>query len=249
MKKLLISTAVLALLLGACSQTEIHFADPADVAAVSSAQNTESPDEAAEPAISEVETAESSPAEAAAYEADAEALPLNAPAEAAQEKNEAPPAALESTAESLESTASAAESNVSLSYGGIPFDLAANTETWWQIDSSDSAYWAVQENLNAIRAAGGLEALSMDDTLSAAAGARCESFVAGGPFDHSGQTTKSEICASGAIGSASEVCAAWQASANHYANIMRTDISRMGVACWFCSVDGSHYTYWTVTFE
>lgn len=93
MKKLLISTAVLALLLGACSQTEIHFADPADVAAVSSAQNTESPDEAAEPAISEVETAESSPTEAAAYEADAEALPLNAPAEAVQEKNEAPPAA------------------------------------------------------------------------------------------------------------------------------------------------------------
>lgn len=87
MKKLLISTAVLALLLGACSQTEIHFADPADVAAVSSAQNTESPDEAAEPAISEVETAESSPAEAAAYEADAEALPLNAPAEAVQEKS------------------------------------------------------------------------------------------------------------------------------------------------------------------
>ena len=84
-----------------------------------------------------------------------------------------------------------------MSYGAVPFDLAAGTEQWWSIDSSDSAYWAVQENINALRAAGGLGPLTMDSGLSAAADARCESFVAGGPFDHSGMTTRSEICAAG----------------------------------------------------
>ena len=100
-----------------------------------------------------------------------------------------------------------------------------------------------------MRAAGGLPALSMDDGLSSIASVRCESFVAGGPFDHSGMVTKSEICAAGPLGSAGSVCGAWQASEAHYANIMRTDISRMGVGCWFCDVDGNRYTYWTVTFE
>ena len=85
----------------------------------------------------------------------------------------------------------AAPEQVSMSYGALPFDLAAGTEQWWSIDSSDSAYWAVQENINALRAAGGLAPLTMDSGLSAAADARCESFVAGGPFDHSGMTTRS----------------------------------------------------------
>lgn len=138
---------------------------------------------------------------------------------------------------------------ISYSYGGIPFDLAASTGTWWQIDSTDSAYWAVQENINAMRAAGGLPALTMDSGLSSIADARCRSFVEGGAFDHSGMVTKSEICASGPLGSASSVCSAWQGSSNHYSNIMRTDISRMGVGCWFCQENGSQYTYWTVTFE
>ena len=79
-----------------------------------------------------------------------------------------------------------------MSYGAVPFDLAAGSEEWWSIDSSDSAYWAVQENINAMRAAAGLSPLTMDSGLSAAADARCESFVAGGPFDHSGMTTRSE---------------------------------------------------------
>lgn len=133
-------------------------------------------------------------------------------------------------------------------YGAIPFELAAGTGKWWSIDSSDSAYWAMQEQINAVRAAGGLPALTMDGNLSAIASARCESFVAGGPFDHSGMVTTSEICAAGPLGSASAACAAWQASETHYANIMRTDISSMGVGCWFCDVDGNQYTYWTVTF-
>lgn len=137
----------------------------------------------------------------------------------------------------------------SLAYGAIPFDLAASTGTWWQIDSTDSAYWAVRDNINSIRAAGGLGALSVDGGLSSIADSRCRSFVEGGAFDHSGMATKSEICARGPLGSASSVCSAWQSSPDHYSNIMRTDISRMGIACWFCQENGSQYTYWTVTFE
>lgn len=141
------------------------------------------------------------------------------------------------------------QASVNLSYGGVPFDLAAGTEQWWSIDSSDSAYWAVLENINAMRAAGGLAALTMDAGLSAAADSRCESFVAGGPFDHSGMTTRSEICAAGPIGSASSVCSYWQDSPAHYNNIMNSSFTSMGVACWFCSTAEGQYTYWVVTFD
>lgn len=110
-------------------------------------------------------------------------------------------------------------------------------------------YWAVQENINAIRAAAGLSPLAMDGGLSAAADARCESFVAGGAFDHSGMTTRSEICAAGPIGSASSVCSYWQNSPAHYANITNASFTSMGVACWFCSTAEGQYTYWTVTFN
>ena len=140
-------------------------------------------------------------------------------------------------------------SQVSMSYGAVPFDLAAGSEEWWSIDSSDSAYWAVQENINAMRAAAGLSPLTMDSGLSAAADARCESFVAGGPLDHSGMTTRSEICAAGPIGSASSVCTYWQGSPAHYANIMEPSFTSMGVGCWFCSTAEGQYTYWTVTFQ
>lgn len=138
---------------------------------------------------------------------------------------------------------------VSMSYGAVPFDLAAGTEQWWSIDSSDSAYWAVQENINAIRAAAGLSPLAMDGGLSAAADARCQSFVAGGAFDHSGMTTRSEICAAGPIGSASSVCSYWQNSPAHYANITNASFTSMGVGCWFCQTAEGQYTYWTVTFN
>lgn len=138
---------------------------------------------------------------------------------------------------------------VNMSYGAVPFDLAAGTEQWWSIDSSDSAYWAVQENINAIRAAVGLSPLAMDGGLSAAADARCESFVAGGAFDHSGMTTRSEICAAGPIGSASSVCSYWQNSPAHYANIVNSSFTSMGVGCWFCQTAEGQYTYWTVTFN
>lgn len=143
----------------------------------------------------------------------------------------------------------AATSTAEMSYGALPFDLAAGTQEWWGIDSSDAAYWAVQDNINAMREAGGLPDLSMDSSLSAAADARCESFVAGGPFDHSGMITTSEICASGPLESASAVCTAWRNSPTHYANIMNASFTSMGVGCWFCDTDQGRYTYWVVTFS
>ena len=72
---------------------------------------------------------------------------------------------------------------------------------------------------------------------------------AGGPFDHSGMTTRSEICAAGPIGSAGSVCTYWQGSPAHYANIMESSFTSMGVDCWFCSTAEGQYTYWTVTFQ
>ena len=130
-------------------------------------------------------------------------------------------------------TAEPAPAQVSMTYGAVPFDLAAGTEQWWSIDSSDSAYWAVQENINAMRTAGGLAPLTMDSGLSSAADARCESFVAGGPFDHSGMTTRT----------------GWQGSPAHYANIMEPSFTSMGVGCWFCQTAEGQYTYWVVTFN
>ena len=146
-------------------------------------------------------------------------------------------------------TAEPAPAQVSMSYGAVPFDLASGTDQWWSIDSSDSAYWAVQENINAMRAAGGLAPLTMDSGLSAAADARCESFVAGAPFDHSGMTTRSEICAAGPLSAARAVCTGWQGSPAHCANIMEPSFTSMGVGCWFCQTAEGQYTYWVVTFN
>lgn len=190
-----------------------------------------------------------------ATEETAQPVEAAATAEPAQTATPAPTAeptavpTAEPTQAPVEETVAAAPAQVSMSYGAVPFDLAAGTEQWWSIDSSDSAYWAVQENINAIRAAAGLSPLSMDGGLSAAADARCESFVAGGAFDHSGMTTRSEICAAGPIGSASSVCSYWQNSPAHYANITNASFTSMGVACWFCSTAEGQYTYWTVTFN
>lgn len=86
-------------------------------------------------------------------------------------------------------TAAPVVSQPTMTGGSLPLDVAANSDQWWAIDSSDSAYWAVADNINAIRAAGGLGALSVDGGLSSAASSRCENFVAGGAFDHSGMTT------------------------------------------------------------
>ena len=140
-----------------------------------------------------------------------------------------------------------ASQQVSMSYGAVPFDLAAGTDQWWSIDSSDSAYWAVAENINAMRAAAGLPALTVDGGLSSIANSRCDSFASGGSFDHSGAVC-GEIIAAGPFASASSVCAAWQSSPDHYASIVSPNYSSMGIGCWFCSTEAGQYTYWAVTF-
>ena len=229
MKKWIVMLAMLSLLT-ACAQTpEPESAELTELSAATSesaeAEETPAPISTAEPTATPAPTPSATPA----------ATPAPTPAPT-PEPTAAP-------------TAEPAPAQVSMSYGAVPFDLAAGTEQWWSIDSSDSAYWAVQENINAIRAAAGLSPLAMDGGLSAAADARCESFVAGGAFDHSGMTTRSEICAAGPIGSASSVCSYWQNSPAHYANITNASFTSMGVACWFCSTAEGQYTYWTVTFN
>lgn len=239
MKKSIVALGIV-LALSGCAATadETLAAEPAALVEISPAtEETAQPVEAA---------ATAEPAQTATPEPTPE--PTQAPTPAPTAEPTAVPTA-EPTQAPVEETVAATPAQVSMSYGAVPFDLAAGTEQWWSIDSSDSAYWAVQENINAIRAAAGLSPLAMDGGLSAAADARCESFVAGGAFDHSGMTTRSEICAAGPISSASSVCSYWQNSPAHYANITNASFTSMGVACWFCSTAEGQYTYWTVTFN
>ena len=190
MKKSIVALGIV-LALSGCAATadETLAAEPAALVEISPAtEETAQPVEAA---------ATAEPAQTATPEPTPE--PTQAPTPAPTAEPTAVPTA-EPTQAPVEETVAATPAQVSMSYGAVPFDLAAGTEQWWSIDSSDSAYWAVQENINAIRAAAGLSPLAMDGGLSAAADARCESFVAGGAFDHSGMTTRSEICAAGPIG-------------------------------------------------
>ena len=176
MKKSIVALGIVLTLSGcAAAADETLAAEPAALVEISPAtEETAQPVEAA---------ATAEPAQTATPEPTPEPTQAPTPAPTA-EPTQAP----------VEEAVAATPAQVSMSYGAVPFDLAAGTEQWWSIDSSDSAYWAVQENINAIRAAAGLSPLAMDGGLSAAADARCESFVAGGAFDHSGMTTRSEIC-------------------------------------------------------
>lgn len=237
MKKWIVMLAMLSLLT-ACAQTpEPESAELTELSAATSesadAEETAVSQQTSAPTAAPIATPEPTATPSAAPKPTVPPAPTPAPT---PEPTAAP-------------TAEPAPAQVSMSYGAVPFDLAAGTEQWWSIDSSDSAYWAVQENINAIRAVARLSPLAMDGGLSAAADARCESFVAGGAFDHSGMTTRSEICAAGPIGSASSVCSYWQNSPAHYANITNASFTSMGVACWFCSTAEGQYTYWTVTFN
>ena len=232
MKKCLLSILLATVLLCACAQQNDNTLQTSESSTL--VEFTVATEETAIETPAPLATESPAPAPTQTPEPIATPAPTTAPTEAP----------------STESAVTASQpEQVSMSYGAVPFDLAAGSEEWWSIDSSDSAYWAVQENINAMRAAAGLSPLTMDIGLSAAADARCESFVAGGPFDHSGMTTRSEICAAGPIGSASSVCTYWQGSPAHYANIMEPSFTSMGVGCWFCSTAEGQYTYWTVTFQ
>lgn len=265
MKKWTLTVIWTAALLSACAKVQIHFSDPADVekslvvsdalaaAQITAAKNTQP---MMAPAEKEKEPADKAQQESVKGQPAGSAQPGPTENPAPEQTSTPPVQSLpepvpESTPDPTPEPTSepTPEPAPALAGGSIPFRLATGTHKWWRIDAADSAYWAVQENINVLRAAGGLPALSMDDDLSAIASTRCESFVAGGLFDHSGMVTKSEICAAGPLASAGAVCAAWRNSEAHYANIMRSDISRMGVSCWFCLVDSDNYTYWVVTFE
>lgn len=143
------------------------------------------------------------------------------------------------------SSASAPAASSSFEYGALPMDQATDGETWWNIDSSDSAYWAVANNINAMRAEGGLSALTVSSSLSSIAHDRCVYLIANDVFSHDGATT-AEILCSGAT-SASAACTGWKNSPSHYSNIMTPGYTQMGIACTFNTAYGVEV--WCVTFS
>ena len=143
------------------------------------------------------------------------------------------------------SSASAPAASSSFEYGALPMDPATDGETWWNIDSSDSAYWAVANNINAMRAEGGLSALAVSSSLSSIAHDRCVYLIANDVFSHDGATT-AEILCSGAT-SASAACTGWKNSPSHYSNIMTPGYTQMGIACTFNTAYGVEV--WCVTFS
>lgn len=143
------------------------------------------------------------------------------------------------------SSASAPAASSSFEYGALPMDPATDGETWWSIDSSDSAYWAVANNINAMRTEGGLPALTVSPSLSSIADSRCEYLIANNVFSHDGATT-AEILCSGAA-SASAACTGWKNSPSHYSNIMTPGYTQMGIGCIFNTAYGVEV--WCVTFS
>ena len=131
----------------------------------------------------------------------------------------------------------------STAYGAIPFSLAAGTQEWWHIDSTDDAYWATLENINAYRAAVGVAPLSVDSGLSQIAYTRTLDMVRAGTMSHDGYQTP-EIIAQN-YNSAQSVVDAWAASPGHYAAMTDPGYTVCGIACEF---EEGGATYWCVTF-
>lgn len=144
------------------------------------------------------------------------------------------------------SSAGASDSSqtaTSTAYGAIPFNLAAGTQEWWHIDSTDDAYWATLENINAYRAAVGVAPLSVDSGLSQIADTRVLDMVRAGTMSHDGYQTP-EIIAQN-YNSAQSVVDAWAASPGHYAAMTDPSYTVCGIACEF---EEGGATYWCVTF-
>lgn len=147
-----------------------------------------------------------------------------------------------SAASSGQTQDSSAASSSSFEYGAIPFSNA-NDGTWWYIDQADSPYWAVLNNINAMRAAGGLSALSASSGLDSIAYSRCDYQLKNNTLSHDGAQTP-EILAQSQK-SASEVCSGWQNSPSHYAVIMNPNFTQIGICCYF-EIGGK--TIWCCTF-
>ena len=137
-----------------------------------------------------------------------------------------------------------ASASVSLEYGALPFSLAAQTHTWWYIDSTDSAYRAVLNNMNAYRAAAGVAPLSVDANLSAIADQRTADMIVAGYISHEGYQT-SEIVAQN-YPSAQDVVYGWATSPDHYAAMTNPNFTICGIGCSFEESGGA---YWCVTFQ
>lgn len=161
----------------------------------------------------------------------------------AEEPAEEAPVQEETAAQPADSADTAAQAPAaSTAYGAIPFDLAKGSGIWWYIDSSDSAYSAVVENINAYRAAVGVPALTVDSGLSEIAKSRCSSMVDTGLTHDGAQTT--EIIGQNAS-SAQAIVDAWANSTDHYNAMVSTQFTKCGVGCYFNEYG---WTYWCVTF-
>lgn len=141
------------------------------------------------------------------------------------------------------SSGNSSSTSNSTAYGAIPFSLAAGTQEWWHIDSTDDAYWATLENINAYRAAVGVAPLSVDSGLSQIAYTRTLDMVRAGTMSHDGYQTP-EIIAQN-YNSAQSVVDAWAASPGHYAAMTDPGYTVCGIACEF---EEGGATYWCVTF-
>ena len=150
-----------------------------------------------------------------------------------------------STSDGGQAQSSAPATSSSFEYGALPMDPANDGDKWWSIDSSDSAYWAVANNINTMRAEGGLPALTVSASLSSIADSRCEYLIANDIFSHDGATT-AEILCSGAT-SASAACTGWKNSPGHYSNIMTSSYTQLGIGCIFNTAYGVEV--WCVTFS
>lgn len=134
-------------------------------------------------------------------------------------------------------------SSTSTAYGALPISEVAGTQKWFYIESSDSAYSATLQNINAYRAAAGVAPLSVDSGLSAIATQRCDAMVVAGVLSHDGYQTP-EIIAQN-YNSAQSVVDAWAASSGHYAAMINARYTKCGIGCYFCETGAS---YWCVTF-
>lgn len=141
------------------------------------------------------------------------------------------------------SSSSPAPAATSTEYGAVPFSAAAGTLEWFAIDSSDGAYWATLDNINAYRAAVGSAPLTMDANLSAIAKQRCIDMLVAGNMSHDGHVTD-EIIAQN-WNSAKAVVDAWSTSPGHYAAMIDPKYTICGVGCTF---EEGGATYWCVTF-
>ena len=168
----------------------------------------------------------------------------------AEEPEEAPaetPAETQTAQDHQEPSAAGADNSseapaASTAYGAIPFSLAAGTQEWWHIDSTDDAYWATLENINAYRAAVGVAPLTVDSGMSNIAYQRTLDMVRSGVMSHDGYQT-AEIIAQN-YNSAQSVVDAWAASPGHYAAMTDPNYTVCGIACEF---EEGGATYWCVT--